>query len=194
MSAEKQRPHWLSFNSPKEWHNWLLAQHDKNTEIWLRIIKAGSEEAGLKLAEAVMEALCFGWIDGQLLRLDADSYLLHFTPRKSDSVWSKNNKLRAEVLMASGRMTEAGFEKIREAKANGNWDNAYTALIPPELPPDMEEAFKADSTAGDHFRDYCFSDQLMMVFWIEQAKRPQTRQQRMAEVLRMVHDKQKLPW
>lgn len=116
---------WLICNEAKDWHDWLEANYLTQTEVWLQISKAHLKDVGLKIDDAVEEAICFGWIDGKLYSLDKDKYILRFTPRRLDSLWSRKNKKRAEVLMESGRMTQYGLEKIRAAQKNGNWENAY---------------------------------------------------------------------
>lgn len=116
---------WLICNKAKDWHDWLEANYLTQTEVWLQISKAHLKDVGLKIDDAVEEAICFGWIDGKLYSLDKDKYILRFTPRRLDSLWSRKNKKRAEVLMESGRMTQYGLEKIRAAQKNGNWENTY---------------------------------------------------------------------
>lgn len=116
---------WVICNEAKDWHDWLEANYLTKTEVWLQISKAHLKDVGIKIDDAVEEAICFGWIDGKLYSLDKDKYILRFTPRRLDSLWSRKNKKRAETLMAMGRMTEYGLDKIRAAQKNGNWENAY---------------------------------------------------------------------
>ena len=116
---------WVICNEAKDWHDWLEANYLTKTEVWLQISKAHLKDVGIKIDDAVEEAICFGWIDGKLNSLDKDKYILRFTPRRLDSLWARKNKKRAETLMAMGRMTEYGMEKIRAAQKNGNWENAY---------------------------------------------------------------------
>lgn len=111
---------WLICNKAKDWHDWLEANYLTKTEVWLQISKAHLKDVGIKIDDSVEEAICFGWIDGKLYSLDKDKYILRFTPRRMDSLWSRKNKKRAEVLMESGRMTQYGLEKIRAAQKNGN--------------------------------------------------------------------------
>lgn len=116
---------WLICNEAKDWHDWLESNYLTQTEVWLQISKAHMKDMGIKIDDAVEEAICYGWIDGKMFSLDQDKYILHFTPRRLDSLWSRKNKKRAETLMAMGRMIEYGLEKIRAAQKNGNWENAY---------------------------------------------------------------------
>ena len=116
---------WLVCNEPREWHDWLVENYLTQTEVWLQISKAHLKDIGIKIDDAVEEAICYGWIDGKMFSLDEDKYILRFTPRRLNSLWSKKNKKRAEDIIALGRMTKYGLEKVRAAQKNGNWENAY---------------------------------------------------------------------
>ena len=118
---------WLICKDRDEWHNWLLINHEMETEVWLQIKKVKSKDKGVRLNEAVEEAICFGWIDGLMHSIDTDRFILRFTPRRPGSVWSLINRNRAEKLIAEGKMTEAGMVPIREAMENGKWQTAYTS-------------------------------------------------------------------
>jgi len=113
------------FKNRKEWRDWLAVHHQSETLVWLLIQKVHSQKTGIRLAEAVEEALCYGWIDGQMYRLDDEQFVIRLTPRRRKSIWSKRNKTRAEELIAAGQMTEAGLAAIREAKASGRWQAAH---------------------------------------------------------------------
>jgi len=174
--------YFLNFKNPGQWRNWLTAHHSSESGVWLMIKKSGSQEEGLILAEAVTEALCFGWIDSQMKSLGDEGYILRFTPRKPKSIWSKINRQRAEALIESGRMTEAGLAAIREAKESGQWQSAYSSREKPDMPADLYEELKSDAGALANFSKWANSQQLQAVFWINQAKRPQTRQKRIKDV------------
>jgi len=116
---------WLVCSDISQWHDWLIYNNLTKSEVWLQIRKVHSSDIGVNLDEAVEEALCYGWIDGRMYSLNKDKYILRFTPRRSGSFWSKKNRKRAENLIESGRMTEVGMEKVKEAQANGHWENAY---------------------------------------------------------------------
>jgi uncharacterized protein YdeI (YjbR/CyaY-like superfamily) len=173
----------ISFKDPDEWRNWLASHHSSEPGLWLKIKKTGSRAEGLTLAEAVTEALCFGWIDSRMKSLGSEGYMLRFTPRSPDSLWSKINRRRAEALMESGRMTEAGLAVIRQAKENGKWQSAYSSRERPEIPGDLYEELKSDTAALANFSKWANSQQLQAVFWINQAKRPETRQKRIKDVV-----------
>jgi uncharacterized protein YdeI (YjbR/CyaY-like superfamily) len=105
----------LYFEDRKEWRSWLKKNYDKESHIWLSVDKKGSVKKGIPIEEAVEEAICFGWIDGQLKSVDSEKLIIRFSPRKKNSVWSKINKERAEKLIALGIMTPAGLDKIEAA-------------------------------------------------------------------------------
>lgn len=118
---------WLSFSSKEHWHNWLET-HQNEKEVWIEIQKKNSKKVGIHLDEAVIEALCFGWIDSVMFSINDDCFIIHMTPRKPNSPWSLINKNRALQLIQENRMQEAGFKTIEIAKDNCCWDKAYTSL------------------------------------------------------------------
>lgn len=115
---------WYTFDSAEQWRAWLMENHEQRGEVWLRIRKAHAKTPGIVNTEAVLEALCFGWIDSHMRPQDSDGYLLRFSPRRKGSSWSPVNRERAEQLIAEERMTAAGLRAIEEAKANGKWEAA----------------------------------------------------------------------
>ncbi len=174
---------FLSFASREEWRNWLSQNAEQSDAQWVIIHKKNARETGLHLYEAVEEAMCFGWIDGLLKEVDEEKYLLKIGPRKKDSIWSANNKKRAERLIAEGKMTEAGLEKIQEAKLNGSWDAAYSGKAPVEIPVDLTTALRNDPGALQSFEAFSNSTQFQYIYWINSAKTAPTRQKRIAEVV-----------
>jgi uncharacterized protein YdeI (YjbR/CyaY-like superfamily) len=134
----------------------------------------------------VTEALCFGWIDGKMKSVDEHSYILRFTPRRKNSLWSKLNRERAEELIAEGRMQKQGFEAIELARANGRWSSAYSSKEKPSPPSDLVYALSRNPRAERNFLAMSNSAQLMYVRWVLEAKRLQTRERRIAEVVRRV--------
>jgi uncharacterized protein YdeI (YjbR/CyaY-like superfamily) len=171
-----------------EWVRWLAAHKAETREVWLAIRKKRSKLPGVGIEDAIDEAIAHGWIDGQMRPLDADEYLLRFTPRRDESPWSLRNRRVAERLIAEGRMTEAGLACVEAAKRNGKWDSAYSSLAPPRVPVDFEAALRGRG-AWDRFTTMSNSAQLQYIFWIDQAKRPETRARRIAEaVKRLIQD------
>ena len=173
----------LYFKNGHEWHEWLSQNHDKEKEAWLIYYKKTSGKAGISYDEALEEALCFGWIDGKLKSVDDEKYVIRYSPRKSKSLWSKINKEKAELLIAQGRMTEAGLAKIEAARENGLWDRAYTSRRGDEMPPDLEAALREDKQAWVNFSNFANSYRNNYIFWVNAAKRPETREKRISVVV-----------
>lgn len=130
----------LEFENRYQWRYWLEENHHSETEAWLILYKKKFEEEGLTLGEAVEEALCFGWIDGKLKSLDEKRYMLRYSPRKANSIWGISNIQRVEKLIAEGKMTHAGYQKINEAKANGEWQAAIRREQVDIIPKELESA------------------------------------------------------
>ena len=184
---------WLSLCNPQEWHDWLAQNYNQKEQVWLKIKKAHAAGDGILLAEAVEEALCFGWIDGKMYSLGEESFIIRITPRRSGSVWSLVNRKRAEALMEAGRMTEAGLASIQVAKASGKWQAAYSSKEVPELPAELKQAFLTVPSAREHFEAWPTGEKAHYLFWIAQAKRPETRKKRVAETLERAKSKKDHP-
>ena len=126
----------LLFENKKEWRKWLESNHDKLKEIWLIHYKKSSNKKSINHFDAVEEALCFGWIDSTLKKIDEERYILRYTPRKEKSVWLKINKETAERLISLGKMMGPGLEKINLEKKHGLWNTAYTNKVKEKIPSD----------------------------------------------------------
>ena len=172
------------FHNRNEWRVWLENQHRTKKEVWLLHYKKQAKKPFLNHTEAVEEALCFGWIDSKLKKIDDDRFVLKYTPRKPKSVWSKINKEKAEGLMQSGKMTQAGLEKIEEAKRQGLWDIAYTNKVRERIPADLTQALQADQIAWENFQQFANSYRNMYCGWVRGAKTIETRKKRISEVVR----------
>lgn len=179
---EEKKP--LSFAGKAAWRKWLQRNHGGKDHVWLLHYKKSAGKAGLTYEAALEEALCYGWIDGKMKNLDEEKYMLRYSPRKKNSLWSKLNRERAERLIKEGRMTAAGMAKIDEAKRNGKWDSAYTMKTPTQLPADLSEALQCNQMAMDNFGKMSLSSRNTYVFWVSLAKRDETRNKRIAEVVR----------
>lgn len=166
----------------KTWRTWLEKHHSKTPGIWLKYYKKDSGKVRLPYADAVEEALCFGWIDSTTRSGSKDYYLQLFMPRKEKSVWSKPNKERVKKLIAAGQMTEAGLEKINAAKANGMW-NKLDEVDSMTIPPDLAKAFTKSKKAKKYFDTLKPSPQKYMLYWLNNAKRTETRDKRIAEII-----------
>lgn len=172
----------LHAESAQYWRRWLAEHCDKTPEIWLLIRKKKSRKPGVYYEQAVEEAVCFGWIDGKMKSVDDDMYLLRFSPRRKNSVWSRSNRERAEKLTAAGKMKWKGLESIEQARANGRWASAYSSMEAPDVPADLLRALARNPLAQRHFQGMSNSHRLMYVRWVLEAKRPQTRERRIAAV------------
>jgi uncharacterized protein YdeI (YjbR/CyaY-like superfamily) len=169
-------------NSREEWRKWLETNHLTSSGVWLIYYKVKSGKPSVRYSEAVKEALCFGWIDSKVKSLDEERYMQIFTPRKPKSVWSKLNKQYIEELIEQGLIAKAGLDKIAMAKQNGSWNSldAIEALI---IPSDLNQALEANKTAKDYFEALSNSSKKNILFWIESAKRPQTRLKRIEQTV-----------
>ena len=181
----------LYFKNRQEWRSWLSQNHDKVNSSWLTFYKKNSHKKGISLEESVEEALCFGWIDGKLRRIDDERYALRFSPRKAKSVWSKINKDRAEKLIRAGKMTSAGLAKIEAAKKNGLWDAAYTNKLEDHTPSDLEKALMTNKEAWSNFQNLANSYKNMFIGWVTSAKTNETRQKRIEKVVEQAQKNKK---
>ncbi len=172
----------LTFTDWEEWRIWLEEHHDVNQEAWLYIGRKGGSSPYLRLEEAVDEALCFGWIHGALQPVDREIYALRFSPRKPDSIWSINNQLRAEKLIRDGRMTSAGLEKIRQAKKSGEWEAAILREDVSSMPDDLVQELE-ENDAWIAFEEWPASQKKQYIYWLESAKRPETREKRIKTIV-----------
>ena len=166
----------------KTWRKWLEKNHLKTPGIWLKYYKKDSGKARVPYADAVEEALCFGWIDSTTRSGDGDYYIQLFMPRKPTSVWSKPNKERVEKLIANGMMTQAGLEKIKIAKENGMW-NKLNEVDSLTIPPDLQKAFTKNKKAKKYYETLKPSPKKYLLYWMNNAKREETRTKRIAEII-----------
>lgn len=166
------------------WRNWLTEHHAQTAPIWLVYDKVRAGNCRLTYDEAVEEALCFGWIDSKVNTLDATRFKQMFSPRKPSSTWSKVNKQRVEKLIAQGLMMPPGMAKIELAKCNGTW-TVLDAIEELTVPADLAEALAANPTAQNYFEKFSPSSKKIILYWIQSAKRPETRQKRIEETVRL---------
>lgn len=178
------RYEWVEVASRAEWRAWLEAHHQQSESIWLVRYKQSVPEKYVSFDDVVEEALCFGWIDSRPAKLDEERTMLLLSPRKPKSVWSALNKSRLPALIESGRMTEAGMAKIREAQANGSWD-ALAEVDDQNPPSDLTAALAANATAQENFRSFPPSAQRGIIQWIVLAKTEATRHKRIIETVRL---------
>jgi uncharacterized protein YdeI (YjbR/CyaY-like superfamily) len=165
-----------------QWRRWLQRNHDKVDRAWLVMGKKGAGVPSPTYEEAVEEALCFGWIDSTMRPIDERCYRQLYSRRKPTSTWAKTNKERVERLIREGRMAEAGLAAIEAAKANGSW-SSLDRIEALEEPPDLATALDANPTARRHFDAFPASVRKQLLWWVESAKRPETRAKRIAETV-----------
>jgi uncharacterized protein YdeI (YjbR/CyaY-like superfamily) len=174
------------FASKQAFAAWLAKHHAKSDGIWLKIAKKDTGIRSVVYAEAVEVALCYGWIDGQARKLDDTYYVQKFTPRRARSKWSKINCDRATKLIASGAMQPAGIAEVERAQADGRWDAAYDSPRNMQLPPELEQAFARNATARQFFETLDSRNRYAVLFRIDDAKRPETRQRRVEKFVDML--------
>jgi uncharacterized protein YdeI (YjbR/CyaY-like superfamily) len=175
----------MLFTRREAWRAWLEAHHADSQEAWLLIGRKNSSSECLKLEAAVEEALCFGWIHGALQPVDQATYSLRFSPRKSTSIWSVHNQARVEKLIREGRMTPAGLEAISQAKRSGEWEAAILREDVSSVPDDLVQALE-ENDAWLVFDNWPASQKKMYLYWLESAKRPETREKRIQAILKKV--------
>jgi uncharacterized protein YdeI (YjbR/CyaY-like superfamily) len=181
----------LLFKNKKQWRKWLEKNHEKSREIWLIHYKKKSGKKNISHLDAVEEALCFGWIDSTLKRIDEEKYILRYTPRKKKSIWSKINRETAERMIKLGKMTEFGLNKIELAKKHSLWDNAYTNKVRDEIPLDLKEALLSDKVAWNNFQKFANSYRNMYIGWVNNAKTDITKRKRISEVVKRSRENKK---
>ena len=174
----------------QEWREWLQENHDKKQSVWLIYYKKKSNILTVTYSEAVDEALCFGWIDSKAKPLDEEKFMQFFSRRKAKSVWSRINKEKIERLINEGLMTTAGYHIIEIAKQNGFWtilDEAEALTIP----RDLNEAFQNRPNAKNYFSGLSRSDKRNILQWLLLAKKQETRQKRISEIIELACQNQK---
>ena len=170
------------------WRGWLEKHHAASQGIWLVFAKKHTGLATLSYEDAVMEALCFGWIDSLMKSIDDRFHLQMFTPRKPKSRWSATNKARLEKLMKAGAMAPAGLAAVDQAKKSGSW-KGYASVDAMTIPPELKRAFDANPDAKKNWPTYTASAQRSFLHMVNDAKRPETREKRVRRVIDLVSNK-----
>lgn len=170
----------------RAWHEWLVRRHDTSPGIWLVLHKKGGQVTALTYELALDDALCFGWIDGQVARRDAGSFRQRFTPRTRRSPWSSRNVGHVARLSAENRMQDAGLAAVAAAKADGRWEAAYAGPAAAEVLADLLAAIAANPTAQAMFDVLTSGNRYSLTWRLGQLKRAETRQRRIAEFVEML--------
>ncbi len=169
------------------WRAWLSGHHEELQGVWLILAKKGTTEpTSLIYDEALEEALCHGWIDGQVKRVDERTYRQRFTPRRARSAWSKRNVGIAERLAGEGRLAPPGVAEIERAKADGRWEAAYAGQATMEVPADLLVALNAEPAARAMFDVLSSQNRYAVLLRIHDAKRADTRARRIERFVAML--------
>ena len=169
------------------WRAWLETHGRSAGEAWLVLTKKGSKSpTRLTYQEALDEALCFGWIDGQVRRRDEGSYRQRFTPRRARSVWSKRNVELAERLIVQGRMRPAGHAAIERARADGSWETAYAGPATMDVPDDLAASLAAEPKALAMFEILTSQNRYAILYRLARIRTPPARSRRIAEFVAML--------
>ena len=170
-----------------EWRTWLSSNHSNSQGVWLVLAKKGTTDpTTLSYDDALDDAICFGWIDGQLERRDSATFRRRFTPRSPRSPWSQRNVTIAERLSASGRMHRSGEDEVRQAKADGRWNSAYGGQASMEVPEDLANALAANPRARAMFRKLTSANRYSILYRIGNAKKIETRARRIEQFVEML--------
>ncbi len=177
----------LTLADAAAWRAWLGEHHGQAEGVWLRLAKKGvSEPTSISYEQALQEALCHGWIDGQVRRVDERTYRQRFTPRRARGTWSKSNVARIARLTSEGRMRPAGSVEVERAKADGRWEAAYAGPATIEVPADLRAALKAEPAAQAMFDVLTSQNRYAVLFRIHGAKRADTRARRIERFVAML--------
>jgi uncharacterized protein YdeI (YjbR/CyaY-like superfamily) len=176
----------MRFKSSRDLRSWLAKNHDQSDGIWLRVYKKNSAVTSVTYPEALDQALCHGWIDGQKKPYDQQSWLQKFTPRSSKSGWSKINTQHAERLSKSGEMTPAGVKAVSAAKADGRWTAAYDSFSNATVPEDFLTELTKNVKAKAFFETLNKTNIYSITYRLQTAKKSETRERRMKLILSML--------
>ena len=177
------------FKSRAAWRGWLARNHDRSAGIWLAYFKKATGKTSVTYEEALQEALCFGWIDSVVRRIDEERYAQKYTPRKPLSIWSLANKTRVKKLIAEGRLAPPGLAKVRAAKRDGSWnklDGIERIVEITDVPADLLAALKKEPRAREAFEKRPPSERKIWSYWVISAKKPETRTRRIAETVKRI--------
>lgn len=186
---QSQLPELLILPDVAAWRAWLDENEDTSDGVWLVLAKKGTTEpTTLSYAQALEEALCSGWIDGQKGSLDAATFRQRFTPRRRASMWSQRNIGIVEELIAQGRMRARGQAEIDRAKADGRWDRAYAGSATAEVPDDLTAALAASEKAAATFASLNAANRYAILHRLMTAPNATTRGNRLAKILTMLEN------
>lgn len=175
-----------SFATQKDWHNWLDKNFSDKKGIWLRIFNKQSKIKTVTYAEALDEALCYGWIDGQKKKYDEMAYLQKFTLRRERSIWSKRNIEHIKRLTQAGKMQPSGIKEVEKAKGDGRWEQAYDSPANMSAPEDFLRELSKNKEAEAFFNSLNKTNKYAINWRLQTAKKTETREKRMRKILEML--------
>ncbi|HET7417438.1 MAG TPA: YdeI/OmpD-associated family protein [Solirubrobacterales bacterium] len=190
MTADELPVHL--FAGPDELEVWLEQNHASCEGAWLKIAKKGAAEPSVTYAEALELALCFGWIDSQKRGFDDQHFLQRFTPRRPRGRWSRINREKAEALISEGRMRSAGLAEVEAAKDDGRWEAAYEGQRTVQVPPDLQRELDANPAAAEFFASLDGANRYAIIYRLEEAKKPETRERRLQKFVGMLERGEKI--
>ena len=183
----------IYLKSKQEWRAWLKANHKKTKEVWLVFNKKETGLPSIPYEDAVEQALCFGWIDSLIKKLNQNQYARMFTPRREDSKWSVSNKKRVEKMIESGMMTTHGMSLVKAAKRIGSWDDPVKKPdLDFKIHPEFTTALQDNPEAQKNFNNLTITHQKQYITWIGVAKRSETREKRIKESIILLKQGKKL--
>lgn len=181
----------IAFKTAEIFETWLETNHDISTGIWLKIYKKDSGEQTITYAQALDEALCFGWIDGQRKSFDEKAFLQKFCPRRPKSIWSKINIGHVERLSEAKRMRPAGMKAVEQAKEDGRWAQAYDSPSKMTIPDYFLTALSKNKKADLVFKTLNKANLFAIGFRLQTAKKQETRDKRMKDIIDMLSREEK---
>jgi uncharacterized protein YdeI (YjbR/CyaY-like superfamily) len=182
----------IPFKDPADWRQWLIGHHADTDGVWIRIYKKASTVASITHEQALDQALCFGWIDGQRKGYDDVSFLQKFTPRRRTSLWSKRNIEYITRLTDAGLMTPAGIAEVERAKQDGRWEAAYDRQVDMVIPEDFMTELYKHPKAETFFKSLNKSNLFAIGWRLQTAKTEETRKRRQDKIITSLDNEQKL--
>jgi uncharacterized protein YdeI (YjbR/CyaY-like superfamily) len=185
-SPSRAMPRPRSFRSSKEFRAWLTKEHVRAPGLLLRIHRKDSGVPSVTYAEALDQALCFGWIDGQKLPFDENSWVQKLTPRRAKSGWSKMNVAHVDRLLREGQMTPAGLKEVEAAKADGRWAAAYDSSANATVPPEFVKELARNAKARQFYATLSKANLYSIAYRLQTAKRSETKIKRIKLIIDML--------
>lgn len=180
-----------SFKNAEKWREWLEENQHQQEGVWLQVFKNKSGIETITYQQALEEAICYGWIDGQKKKYDEKSYIQKFTPRRAKSLWSKRNIGLVEKLTKAKRMTHRGIQEVEKAKQDGRWEKAYDSPSNMPIAEDFLKELAKDKQAKAFYESLNKTNRYSINWRLQTAKKPETRERRMKEILKMLKEERK---